>query len=129
MVTHYLCQKVSLERNTRDQIMSERRSKCAGLKCVLCIPFILSTKSMHNPFVIHPFEQLYPTWDTLQHMIEAWWKLVARQKTGKTLPVFFFINEHNNTNVKPQARKSNDFESYPEEKQQLNITSGGKRCR
>ena len=82
---------------------------------------------MHNSFVIHPFEQLYPTWDTFQHMIEAWWKLVARQKEGKTLPVFFFINEHNNTNVKPQARKSNDFESYPEVKPQL--TSGGKRCR
>ena len=28
--------------NTRDQITSERRSKCAWSKCVLCIPFILS---------------------------------------------------------------------------------------
>ena len=24
---------------------------------------------------------------------------------GKTLPVFFFVNEHNNTNMKPQAEK------------------------
>ena len=62
---------------------------------------------------------MYPARDTLQHVIKAWWK-VAWQKAGKTLPVFFFVNEHNNTNMKPQA-KSNDFQSYPrlEEKQQL----------
>ena len=28
--------------NTRDQIKGDRRSKCAGIKCFLCIPFILS---------------------------------------------------------------------------------------
>ena len=50
---------------------------------------------------------MYPAWDTLQHMIKAWWK-VAWQKAGKTLLVFFFVNfveEHNNTNTKPQAKK------------------------
>ena len=49
---------------------------------------------------------MYPAWATLQHMIKAWWKVV-RQKVGKTLPVFFFMNEHDklNTNTKPQAKK------------------------
>ena len=50
------------------------------------------------------FEQLYPIWDTLQHVIKAWWN-VASHKAGKTLPVLFFVNEHNNTNMKPQAKK------------------------
>ena len=31
---------------------------------------------------------------------------------GKTLSVFFFVNEHNDRNMKPQA-KSDDFQSYP----------------
>ena len=33
---------------------------------------------------------------------------------GKTLPVFFFVNEHNNlnTNTKPQAKKQRFFKSY-----------------
>ena len=50
---------------------------------------------------------MYPAWDTLQHVMKAWWK-VAWQKAGKTLPVFVFLNfvkEHNNTNTKPQAKK------------------------
>ena len=42
---------------------------------------------------------------------------------GKTLPVFFFVNEHNNihnnTNMKPQAKKQKIFKVIPEEKQQL----------
>ena len=50
------------------------------------------------------FEQLYPTWDILQHVIKAWWK-VASHKAGKTLQVFFFVNEHTNTNMKPQAKR------------------------
>ena len=41
---------------------------------------------------------MYPARDTLQHVIKAWWKVVW-QKSGKTLPVFFFANEHNNTNT------------------------------
>ena len=61
---------------------------------------------------------MYPARATLQHVIKAWWK-VAWQKAGKTLPVFFFVNEHNNihnnTNMKPQAKK----QVIPEEKQQL----------
>ena len=46
------------------------------------------------------FEQQYPAQDTLQHMIKAWWKM-ARQKAGKTLSVFSFVNKHSNTNMKP----------------------------
>ena len=46
-------------------------------------------------------------------------------KGGKTLPVFFFVNEQNNTNMKPQA-KGNDFQSYPRRE---TAASGGKRCR
>ena len=47
---------------------------------------------------------MYPARDKLQYVIKAWWK-VAWQKAGKTLPIFFFANEHNNTNMKPQAKK------------------------
>ena len=64
---------------------------------------------------------MYPARDTLQHVIKAWWK-VAWQKAGKTLPVFFFVNEHNNTNTKPQAKKQRFLKlskKFPEEKQQL----------
>ena len=74
---------------------------------------------MYN--VCDTFEQLYPARDTLQHVIKAWWK-VAWQKAGKTLPVFFFVNEHNNTNTKPQAKKQRFLklsQKFPEEKQQL----------
>ena len=44
---------------------------------------------------------------------------MARQKAGKTLADFFFVNEHNNTNMKPQAEKGTVFKVIPEEKQQL----------
>ena len=46
---------------------------------------------------------------------------------GKTLPVFFFVNEHNNlnTNTKPQAKKQR-FLSHPRRE---TATSGEKRCR
>ena len=60
----------------------------------------------------------------LQHVIKAWWK-VAWQKAGKTLPgpaSFFFMNEHNNTNTKPQAKKQQFLklsQKFPDEKQQL----------
>ena len=56
---------------------------------------------------------MYPARATLQHVINAWWKVVW-QKAGKTLPVFFSVNEHDNTNTKPQAKKQRR-----EEKQQL----------
>ena len=49
-----------------------------------------------------------------------------RQKAGKTpppiQPVFFFVNEHNNTKTKPQAKKQRFLklsQKFPEEKQQL----------
>ena len=40
------------------------------------------------------------------------WKVVW-QKAGKTLPVFFFVNEHNNLNknTKPQAKKQRFLKS------------------
>ena len=56
-----------------------------------------------NVFQIMIHWVMYPTQDTLQHVIKAWWK-VAWQKVRKTLSVFFFVNEHN-TNMKPQAKK------------------------
>ena len=44
-----------------------------------------------------------------QGMVERRWT-----EGGKTLPVFFFVNEHNNlnTNTKPQAKKQRFFKSY-----------------
>ena len=53
---------------------------------------------------------MYPSRATLQHVIKAW-KKVVRQKAGKTLPLFFFVNEHKNlnTNTKPQAKKQRFF--------------------
>ena len=60
---------------------------------------------------------MYPARDTLQHVIKAWWK-VAWQKAGKTLPVFTFVNEHNNTNMKPWA-KPQRLSVILEEKQQV----------
>ena len=47
---------------------------------------------------------MYPVRDTLQHVIKA---RVESGETegGKTPPVFFFVNEHNNTIIKPQAKK------------------------
>ena len=49
-----------------------------------------------------------------QSMVE-----ISVTESGKTLPVFFFVNEHNNTNTKPQANKQRFFKVIPEEKQQL----------
>ena len=61
---------------------------------------------------------MYPAQATLQHMIKAWWK-VAWQKAGKTLPVFIFVNEHNNTNTKAQAKKQRFLKLSQIGKQQL----------
>jgi len=45
---------------------------------------------------------------------------MAWQKAGKRLPVFFFVNQPNNTNTKPQAiKKATILKVIPEEKQQL----------
>ena len=49
---------------------------------------------------------MYPARATLQHVIKEWWK----------------VNEHNNTNTKPQAKKQRFLKlskKFPEEKQQL----------
>ena len=64
---------------------------------------------------------MYPAQDSLQHVINAWWK-VASQKAGKTLLGFFFVNEQstvNNTNMKPQAKKQRLSKSSHGKKQQL----------
>ena len=88
--------------------------------CQWLIPgHVALTKIKCIPIVIH--HAMYPARDTLQHVIKAWWKVVW-QKAGKTLPVFFFVNEHNNTNTKPQAKKQRFLklsQKFPEEKQQL----------
>ena len=70
---------------------------------------------------------MHPARATLQHVIIAWWKVV-RQKVGKTLPIFFFVNEQSNfnTNTKPQAKKQRFFKVIPEEEK---AASEGKRCR
>ena len=47
-------------------------------------------------------------------MIKAFWK-VARQKAGETLPILLFVKEHNNTNIKPEAKMQ--LFVIPEEKQ------------
>ena len=47
---------------------------------------------------------------------------IVWQKAGKTLPVFFFVDEHNNTNMEPQAKKQRVWKVLkviPEEKQLL----------
>ena len=62
---------------------------------------------------------MYPARATLQRMIKAWWE-VAWQKAGKTLPVFFFVNEHNNLNTNTSFKlKSNVLKVIPEKKQPL----------
>ena len=77
---------------------------------------------------------MYPDRDTLSNVPRSG-NLAARDQSmvesgvterGKTLPVFFFVNEHNNlnTNTKPQAKKQRFLKSS----QKRNI-SGGKRCR
>ena len=74
---------------------------------------------------------MYPDRDTLRNVPRSGYITARDQsmvkngvteggKNVKHCQFFFFVNEHNNTNMKPQA-KSNDFQSYPrlEEKQQL----------
>ena len=73
---------------------------------------------------------MYPDRDTLSNVPRSGY-ITARDQSmvesdvtegGKTLPVFFFVNEHNNTNTKPQAKRqrfSKLFQKFPEEKQKL----------
>ena len=45
-----------------------------------------------------------------------------REKHCQILPIFFFVNGHNNTKTKPQAKKQRFLklsQKFPEEKQQL----------
>ena len=63
------------------------------------------------------FEQLYPARDTLQHVISG------VTEGGKTLPVFTSVNEHNYTNMKPQAKTQVSLS------RRETAASGGKQCR
>ena len=56
---------------------------------------------------------MYPDRDTLNNVSRSGY-ITSRDQSmvessvtegGKTPPVFFFVNEHNNTNTKPQAKK------------------------
>ena len=63
-----------------------------------------------------------PRQATLQHVIKARWKQwrdKRRKKYCQVLPVFVFVNEHNNTNTKPHQRFLKLSKKFPEEKQQL----------
>ena len=62
---------------------------------------------------------MYHDRDTLQQVIKQWWnrRKVARQKAGKTLPVFFFTNEHNSRQTR--SLKLLKKQGFSEEKQQL----------
>ena len=74
---------------------------------------------------------MYPDRDTLNNVSRSGY-IAARDQSmvesgvtegGKnTATVFFFVNEHNNTKTKPQAKKQRFLklsQRFPEEKQQL----------
>ena len=62
---------------------------------------------------------MYPYRDTLSNVPRSGYikahdqSMVEWQKEGKTLPVLFLVNEHNNlnTNTKPQAKKQQFLKS------------------
>ena len=62
---------------------------------------------------------MYHDRDTLQQVIKQWWnrRKVAWQKAGKTLPVFFFTNEHNSRRTR--SLKLLKKQRFSEEEQQL----------
>ena len=78
---------------------------------------------------------MYPDRDTLsnvprsgyiaardQSMVESGVTKGGKNTARSCRPVFFFVNEHNNTNTKPQAKKQQFkklSKKFPEEKQQL----------
>ena len=71
---------------------------------------------------------MYPAQDTLQHVI---FSMVEGGITegGKNTASFLFHEQLNTTtctNMKPQAKISNNFQSYLRRK---TAASGGKRCR
>ena len=77
---------------------------------------------------------MYPDRDTLSNVPRSGY-IIARdqsmvesgvtkglKKYCQVLSVFFFVNEYNNTNTKPQAKKQRFLKlskKFPEEKQQL----------
>ena len=78
---------------------------------------------------------MYPDRDTLsnvprssyitahdQRIVESGVTKGGKNTVRSCRPVFFLVNEYNNTNTKPQAKKQQDFKlskKFPEEKQQL----------
>ena len=70
---------------------------------------------------------MYPDRDTLSNVPRSGYittrdQSMVERREKPTPPVFFFVNEHNNTNTKPQAKKQRFFklsQKFPEEKQQL----------
>ena len=62
---------------------------------------------------------MYPDCDTLNNVPRSGYitardqSMVESGMTGgkKTLPVFFSVNEHNNTNTKPEAKKQRFLKS------------------
>ena len=81
------------------------------IRCIPIIP-IVTHFSNSTPLGIH-----YST--RSKHVGK--WRDRGREKHCLVLPVFFFVNEHSNTNKKPQATitKETIFRVIPEEKQQL----------
>ena len=76
-----------------DQITSGRMSKCVWLKCVLCIPYILSGSP--NECCLHPHDEcIITTW-------RLGWRapLVARNYFAKFLSAFLLIWEIYNLSV------------------------------
>ena len=80
---------------------------------------------------------MYPDRDTLSNVPRSGY-ITARDQSmvesgvtegRKPQPIFLFVNEHNNTITKPQAKKQRFLklsQKFPEEK---TAASGGKRCR
>ena len=67
---------------------------------------------------------MYPARDTVQHVEKhgGKWRDRRREKHRQVLPVFFFVNEHNNTNRNPQAKKQRFLKlskTFPGEQKQL----------
>ena len=69
------------------------------------------------------YNQMFPDRDTVSNVLHGGkWRDRRREKYCQVLPAFFFVNEHNNANTKPQAKKQRFLklsQKFPEEKQQL----------
>ena len=78
--------------------------------------------------------EMYPDCDTLSNVASSGYITARDQSTlesgvtegGKNTANFFFVNEHNNTNMKPKGKRQfkGDFQSYPRRE---TAASGSKR--